>query len=95
MLQNSQTYEWLPVKTSVPQDSILGPLSFLIDIKDLSDHLLLTVKLFAGDTSLFSVVNDGAGLNKDLQNVTEWAYKWKMSFNLDLNKQAQEMIFIF
>ena len=32
-------------------------------------------------------------LNNDIQKISEWGYKWKMSFNPDLNKQAQEMIF--
>ena len=32
-------------------------------------------------------------LNKDLQKISEWSYQWKMSFNPDLNKQAQEVIF--
>ena len=55
------------------------------------------MKLFADDTSLFSVVCDSNisayELNNDMQKISEWAYKWKMSFNPDLNKQAQEVIF--
>ena len=56
-----------------------------------------TVKLFADDTSLFSVVNvpniSANELNKDLELISEWAYKWKISFNPDKNKQAQEVVF--
>ena len=55
------------------------------------------MKLFADDTSLFSIVHDpntsANELNKDLQKISEWAYQWKMSFNPDQNKQAQEVIF--
>ena len=29
----------------------------------------------------------------DLQKIAEWTHQWKMSFNPDLNKQAQEVIF--
>ena len=80
-----------------PQGSILGPLFFLICIIDLSDDLVSTVKLFAVDTSLFSVVHgsniSANELNNDKQKVSEWAYKWKTSFNADLNKQGQEVIF--
>ena len=32
-------------------------------------------------------------LNTDLARIKQWAFQWKMSFNLDLNKQAQEVIF--
>ena len=53
--------------------------------------------MFADDTSLFSIIHDAKttayGLNKDLQKVAEQAHQWKMPFNPDLNKQAQEVIF--
>ena len=58
VLLNGQTSEWLPVKSGVPQGSILGPLFFLIYINDLSDDIVSTVELFADDTSLFSVLHD-------------------------------------
>ena len=97
VLLNGQTSEWLSVKAGLPQGSILGPLFFLIYINDLSDDIVSTVKLFADDTSLFSVVHNSnitaKELNKDLQKISERAYKWKMSFNPDLNKQAQEVVF--
>ena len=68
---NGQTSEWLPVKAGVPQGSILGPLFFLIYINDLSVDITSTVKLFADDTSLFSIVHDPNTstneLNKDLK----------------------------
>ena len=70
VLLNGQTSEWLSVKAGVPQGSILGPLFFLIYINDLSDDIVSTVKLFAEDTSLFSVVQNSnitaKELNKDL-----------------------------
>ena len=53
---NGQTWEWLPVKAGVPQRSILVSLFFLIYINDLSNDIVSTVKLFADDTSLFSIV---------------------------------------
>ena len=68
----------------------------LIYINDLSDDLVPTVKRFVDDTSLFSVVHDSNisanESNNYLQKISEWTYKWKMSFNPDLNKQAQELI---
>ena len=70
---------------------------FLIYINDLSDSLKSECKLFADDTSLFSVVHDintsASDLNEDLKKIGNWAFKWKMNFNPDPNKQAQKIIF--
>ena len=32
-------------------------------------------------------------LNSDLAKINRWAFQWKMSFNPDPKKQAQEVIF--
>ena len=32
-------------------------------------------------------------LNNDLKRISDWAFKWKMLFNPDITKQAQEVIF--
>ena len=70
---------------------------FLIFINDLSDNVISNPKLFADDTSLFSVVQDitlsAKNLNDDLKKINKWAFHWKMSFKPDPNKQAQEVIF--
>ena len=54
-------------------------------------------KLFANDTSLFSTVHDPSKSAKlvydNLQKISDWAFKWKMLFNPDVTKQAQEEIF--
>ena len=55
---NGQNSHWTNVHARVPQGSILGPLLFLIYINDLADDLPSNLKLFANDTSLFSVVHD-------------------------------------
>ena len=92
-----QSSSWLSIRAGVPQGSILGPLFFLIFIKDLPEGLNSEVKLFADDTSLFSIVNcvntSALTLNSDLLKIQDWAYQWKMSFNPDRTKQAQEIIF--
>ena len=94
---NGQCSSWAGVNACVPQGSILGPLLFLIYINDLSDGLKSECKLFADDASLFSVVNDinasASDLNEDLEKIGNWAFKWKIKFNTDPNKQAQEILF--
>ena len=59
--------------------------------------LKVNVNLFTDDTYLFSVVNDinisASDLNEDLEKIGNWAFKRKMNFNPDPNKQAQEIIF--
>ena len=32
-------------------------------------------------------------LNNDLRQISEWAYNWKMLFNPDPSKPAQEVVF--
>ena len=101
VLLNGQSSERATINAGVPQGSILGPLLFLIYINDLSNGINsnfgINSKLFADDTSIFSTVyapnTTADSLNKDLQKISEWAYKWKMSFNPDPTKQAQEITF--
>ena len=75
----------------------MGPLLFLIYINDLPDELKSNAKLFAGDTSLFSIVKDenesANALNYDLCQISKWAFNWKMLFNPDPSKPAQEVLF--
>ena len=56
-----------------------APFLFLIYISDLPDNLNWLIKLFADDTSLFSIVYDpnhsAKVLNDDLSKISDWAYK--------------------
>ena len=93
---NEQVSSWAYVKAGVLQGSILDPLLFLIYINDLPKGLSSSAKLFANDT-LFSIIHDSSTtkneLNDDLVKIIHWTYQWKMSFNLDLEMEAQEVIF--
>ena len=87
----------MDVQAGIPQGSTLGPLLFLIYINDLLNKLVSNPTLFADDTSLFSIVTDpnvtANQINNDLHNISTWAYQWKMNFNSDTSKQAQDIIF--
>ena len=94
---NGKLSKWGSITAGVPQGSILGPLFFLIYINDLTDGLKCNVKLFADDTSIFTVVHDpntaADNMNNDLQLISLWAFKWRMSFNPDPTMQAVEVTF--
>ena len=97
VILNGQIFSWSDVNTGVPQGSTIGPLLFLIYVNDLASDLSSNGKLFADDTSLVSLVHNANLTAKewsnDLVNINRWAYQWKISFNPDPRKQAQEVIF--
>ena len=94
---NGKSSDWRMITAGVPQGSVLGPLLFLVYINDLADNLISDVRLFADDTSLFHVVTDADisadVLNHDLKAIENWAFQWKMSFNPDPTKQAEQVTF--
>jgi hypothetical protein len=90
---------WESILSGVPQGSVLGPLLFLIYINDLTNNISAKMKLFADDSSLFMEVEtrnttDAHNtLIRDLETITTWANTWRMKFNPDITKQAEEVIF--
>ena len=88
---NGQFSFWMDVQAGILVRSILGHLLFLIYINDLLDNLTSNSKLFADDTLTDPNVTANQ-INNDLHNINTQAYQWKMSFNNDTSKQAQEVI---
>ena len=91
---NGQCSSWVDIRAGVPQGSILGPLLFLIYVNDLPNGLKSKFKLFADDTSLFSVAYglkiSASDINSDLKLISDWALLWKTSFNPDPSKQQKK-----
>ena len=98
MVLNGQRSSCKGITSGVRQESILGPLLFLIYINNLPDGSLSNCELFADDTSLFSVVHEvtisSFELHSDLAKISEWVFKWKIRFNPDPSKPAQEVILV-
>ena len=84
-------YHHEPVLAGVPQDSNLYHHFFLIYINDLPNGLNTNTKLFANDTSLFTIVQSTNALNNDLSLISKWAFSWKMFFDPDPSKPVQEV----
>jgi len=55
---NGQVSNWAEMLAGVPQGSILWTLLFLIFINDLPNGLISKAKVFADDTSFFSLIHD-------------------------------------
>ena len=90
---NGKCSPWATVSEGVPQGSVLGPLFFLVYINDIVYNIPCDNKLFADDTSIFSVVrNDRSSedLNRDLERLRLWSWQWKMRFNAD---KTEEVVF--
>ena len=73
------------MNAGVPQESILGPLLFLVYIKDVVKDINSVIRLFADDTSLYLIVDTplqtAHALNQDLLKITDWTDKWLVTFN--------------
>ena len=78
------TSETAPVRSGVPQGTVLGPLLFLVYINDLAGEVSSSVRLFADDCVMYRPVVSEADcemLQADLHALHRWENKWLMSFN--------------
>ena len=75
----------LPVRSGVPQGSILGPLLFLIYINDLPNVITNTAcYVFADDIKFIksiSCFNDHLQFQQDIISVETWCQTWKLPLN--------------
>ena len=89
---NGKVFNWAYITAGVYQGSILGPLMLFFYINDLATGLSSNAKIFADDTSLFSVTHNintfTNKLNNDSAKINNSAFQWKMSFNPDSSKQT-------
>ena len=80
-----ESSDWAPVKSGIPQGSVLGPILFVIFINDLPDALSSASKIFADDTKLYRSVKlpeDNELLQQDISATTSWSTIWQLPFNI-------------
>ncbi len=77
---------FLPVKSGVPQGSILGPLLFILFINDMFLRISegTNIALYADDTKIWREIsssNDQYILQNDIDNLHKWSIENKMKFH--------------
>ena len=82
---NGQKSDWLPVRSGVPQGSVLGPLLLVLYIDSLHHSVTnSTLKVFADDVTVYKVVasaSDCQLLQDDLSCLYDWTVAWQVRLN--------------
>ena len=76
---------WEPVKSGIPQGSVLGPTLFVIFINDMPNTIDSACQLFADDAKIFRSIGSDKDVNTlqdDICKLTEWSAKWQLPFNV-------------
>ena len=80
--------DWKPVRSGVPQGSILGPLLFVLFINDIVDVVSQDTRilLYADDMKVWRKIryaDDQVVLQTDISNLHAWSIQNKMNFHQD------------
>jgi hypothetical protein len=83
-----------PVSFGVPQESILGPLLFILFVNDLPLHSNQNVDLYADDSTLHSSVNSMNQLNCTLLSAMEDIEQWSTFNGMVINGEKTKSMVI-
>ena len=64
VVAGSEESDSVPVTSGGPQDSVLGPILFLVYINDLPDDIVSQVCFFAGDTAIYLTLDNKSESDK-------------------------------
>ena len=82
---NGSYSSWLPVRSGVPQGSVLGPLLFIIYVNNIYSAIHNSQHgMFADDLALYREIrtlDDCELLQSDLANVASWSQQWQLQLN--------------
>ena len=81
---NGKQSAWTPVRSGVPEGSILGPLLFACFLADVPSHINSECIMYADDVKLYRRIEsraDSTALQSDLDRLCDWSRTWRLNLN--------------
>ena len=81
---NGELSDFRPVRSGVPQGSILGPVLFTLYVNDIPSEIENIISMYADDTKVYTAItSEGSvtSLKSDLRKLEAWAQLMQMRFH--------------
>lgn len=73
-----------PVKSGVPQGSVLGPLLFTVYTSDLPFHVSSKISQYADDSKIYdNPITSHLAIQNDLMSIHQWSSEWLLPLNIE------------